>query len=107
MAYHKTMKPSANPFLRPACWVAVLACCSLPVQAGTLYWDGTTSTVNADGGNGTTDNWDTLATDGTESVWTTNNIAVFGSTAGTVSLGTGVQFDTAGCLVQSNALPAA
>jgi fibronectin-binding autotransporter adhesin len=114
MAGHRTMKPSANPFLRPARLVAALAFCVLPVQADTLYWDDDDSGANAQGGsgdwvNGGTVNWDTLATGGTDSVWTNNNIAVFGGAAGTVSLGTGIQvgglqFDTAGYTIQSDTL---
>ena len=64
-----------------------------PSNAATLYWDGTSSTANADGGNGSwndnsTANWDTLALGGADSVWLNSNpdIAVFGGTAGTVSL---------------------
>ena len=111
------MKTRDNPFFRPARFVATLAIAltALPAQAGSLFWDGTTSTANADGGNGNWDttltNWDTLATAGADSVWTNanNDTAVFGGAAGTVSLGAGIQvgglqFDTAGYLVQSNTL---
>jgi hypothetical protein len=112
MACHKTMKPSANPFFRPACWVAVLACCALPAQADTLYRDGITSTVKPMAAMALSTIGTPPREGGTDSVRATNNIAVFGGTAGTVSLGAGVQaggsqFDTASYLVQSNALPAA
>ena len=111
------MKTRNNPFLRPARFVAALAIALtvLPASAGSLFWDGTTSTADADGGNGTWNtaltNWDTLATGGADSVWTNanNDTAVFGGAVGTVSLGTGIQvgglqFDTAGYLVQTNTL---
>ena len=111
------MKPRNNPFIRPASLVAAvtLGLAALPAQAA-LFWDGTTSTGDADGGNGTWDNgtssnWDTLATGGADSVWTNanNDTAVFGGLSGTVTLGApitvgGLQFDTAGYLVQSNTL---
>jgi autotransporter-associated beta strand protein len=111
------MKTRSNPFLRPARFVAALSLClsAIPAHAGSLFWDGTTSTGDADGGNGTWNsaltNWDTLATGGADSVWTNanNDTAVFGGAAGTVLLGApitvgGLQFDTAGYLVQTNTL---
>ncbi|MEY3896794.1 MAG: hypothetical protein RLZZ214_2314, partial [Verrucomicrobiota bacterium] len=111
------MKTRNNPFLRPARLVAglIFALSVGPVLAAPLFWDGTTSTADADGGIGTWNtaltNWDTLATAGVDSLWTNanNDTAVFGGAAGTVSLGTGIQvgglqFDTAGYLVQSNTL---
>jgi fibronectin-binding autotransporter adhesin len=111
------MKFQSNPFIRPASLLlAALTLTAIPAQAVSLFWDGTTSTANADGGNGTWDNgttfdWDTAATGGADSVWTNanNDTAVFGGAAGTVSLGGGIQvgglqFDTAGYLVQSNTL---
>jgi fibronectin-binding autotransporter adhesin len=111
------MKTRDNPFFRPARFVATLAIALtvLPAQAGSLFWDGTTSTADADGGNGTWNtaltNWDTFAAAGADSVWTNanNDTAVFSGAAGTVSLGApitvgGLQFDTAGYLVQTNTL---
>ncbi|MCX6854552.1 MAG: autotransporter-associated beta strand repeat-containing protein [Verrucomicrobia bacterium] len=85
------------------------------VQGANLFWDGTDTTANADGGNGTWNttltNWDTLATAGTNSVWTNanNDTAIFSGTAATVSLGTGIQvgglqFDTSGYIVTANTL---
>ena len=64
-------------------------------HAAVLYWDGTDTTANADGGSGiwdlTTTNWDTLASGGTDIAWPNAgnaNIANFGGTGGTVTLGT-------------------
>ena len=85
-------------------------------HAATLYWDGTSTTANADGGTGNWDNnnltnWDTLALVGANSVWlnSTPDLAVFGGTAGTVSLTSaittgGIQFKTTGYTIQSNTL---
>jgi autotransporter-associated beta strand protein len=103
------MKILFNPFFRPANLIAALtfALSAGPVLAVPLYWDGTTTSVDADGGNGTWDNgttanWDTAATGGSDSVWTNgNNTAVFGGAAGTVTLGNDItvgslQMDTSG-----------
>ena len=109
------MKIPFHPIFRPARLVAALALCVPTARAATLYWDGTTTSADADGGDGTWNtaltNWDTAATGGADSVWTNanNDTAVFGGTAGTVSLGAGIQvgglqFDTAGYLVQTNTL---
>jgi autotransporter-associated beta strand protein len=92
------MKFQANPFLRTASFVAALtlSLSAIPAHAVSLYWDGTSTTGNADGGNGTwgngvTSNWDTAATGGSDSVWTNGgNTAVFGGTAGTVTLGSDI-----------------
>ena len=85
-------------------------------HAATLYWDGTSTTANADGGTGNWDNnnltnWDTLALVGANSVWlnSTPDLAVFGGTAGTVSLTSaitagGITFNTTGYTIQSNTL---
>lgn len=70
---------------------------SVPAHAISFWWDGTTSTVNADGGNGTWDTtasnlWDNAATNGAAVAWPstgTDNDAVFGGTAGTVTIATG------------------
>jgi fibronectin-binding autotransporter adhesin len=94
------------------------------VHADTLYWDGTSSTANADGGNGTwdnltTSNWDTLPFGGADSQW--NNIlfdtAFFGGVPGsginsipTVSLAAGgittggITFNIAKYVIQNNTL---
>lgn len=85
-------------------------------HAATLYWDGSSTTANADGGTGNWDNnnlanWGTLALVGTNSVWlnSTPDFAVFGGTAGTVSLTSaitagGITFNTTGYTIQSNTL---
>ena len=90
------MKSQSNSFLRPATFVAALAFALTAIQshAALLYWDGTDTTANADGGSGTWDttttNWDTATTGGTNSAWTTfgnTDVANFGGTGGTVTLG--------------------
>ena len=66
------------------------------LHAVTLYWDGNDTTANADGGAGTWDtsanNWDNAAVAGAATAWnnSNNDTAVFGSTLGTVTLGTGI-----------------
>ena len=84
-------------------------------HAATLYWDGTSATANADGGTGNWDNnnltnWDTLALVGANSVWlnSTPDLAVFGGTAGTVSLTSaitagGITFNTTGYTINTGA----
>ncbi|WP_052573801.1 autotransporter-associated beta strand repeat-containing protein [Haloferula sp. BvORR071] len=70
---------------------------SLPVSAAPLYWDGTDTTADADGGAGTWDaattpNWDSAATAGTNSAWPatgTDNDAVFGGAGGAVTIAAG------------------
>ena len=109
------MKSQGNSFLRTACFVAAICLSVISAHAASLFWDGNDTTANADGGVGTWDvtatNWDALATGGSNSAWTNanNDTAVFAGTAGTVSLGApitvgGLQFDTAGYLVQTNTL---
>ena len=86
-------------------------------HAASLYWDGTDTTVNADGSTGTWDtalaNWDSLATAGVDSVWNnaTPDSAIFGGTGGTVSLGTAIttrnvtiNSGSTGYIIQTNAL---
>lgn len=65
----------------------------LPVaRAATLYWDGTSTGPNADGGNGTWSpgqgpaNWDSAATGGSNFNWFEGSDVVFGGTAGTVTI---------------------
>ena len=109
------MKSQGNPFLRTASFVSAICLSVISAHAASLFWDGNDTTANADGGVGTWDvtatNWDALATGGSNSAWTNanNDTAVFAGTAGTVSLGApitvgGLQFDTAGYLVQTNTL---
>lgn len=73
--------------------------------AAPLYWDGTTTTANADGGNGTWDdvttNWDTLDVGGADSAWIGGSLATFSGSAGNVTVsGTksaeGLRFTTGG-----------
>jgi fibronectin-binding autotransporter adhesin len=109
------MKSQGNPFLRTASFVSAICLSVISAHAASLFWDGNDTTANADGGVGTWDvtatNWDALASSGANSAWTNanNDTAVFAGTAGTVSLGApitvgGLQFDTAGYLVQTNTL---
>ena len=71
---------------------------AITVRAADLYWDGTDTTADADGGNGTWDtsatNWDDAATGGANATWSNANpdTAFFGGAAGTVTLGTGITF---------------
>jgi fibronectin-binding autotransporter adhesin len=60
-------------------------------HGASLYWDGTSTGPDADGGAGTwsTDapaNWDTSASGGSDVAWTTGSDAVFGGTGGTVTV---------------------
>ena len=88
-------------------------------QAANLYWDGGTTDILTDGdgasagGDGTWDttivNWDAGAVPHVAWVNANNDTAIFGGTAGTVTLGTGItvgglQFDTAGYVIQSDTL---
>ena len=84
-------------------------------QAQALFWDGATTSADADGGTGTWDtttfNWDTAATGGADTTWSNAipNSAIFGGTAGTVTLGEAItadslQFDTTGYIVTGNIL---
>jgi len=89
------MKTKFIPLIRPARFVAALALAltATPADAVNFYWDGNSTTGDADGGNGTwntsTTNWDTAATGGGNVTWgnATNSDAFFGGTAGTVTLG--------------------
>jgi len=76
-----------------------------------LYWDGTSTTGDADGGDGTWDttalNWDDAATAGTDVSWTAAESAIFGGTAGIIDLGasvdvTGLTFNTSGYVIREN-----
>lgn len=89
-----------------------------PASAVDLFWDGADSTANADGGTGNwiddagvTTNWDTLATGGANIGWTNanNDTAVFGGTAGTVTLTGpitvgGITFNTANYVITGDTL---
>ncbi|NUS59386.1 MAG: hypothetical protein HOQ01_00415, partial [Lysobacter sp.] len=69
--------------------VALLLGFAHPAWAQSLFWDGTDTNANANGGNGTwnttTANWDTASTGGANATWTNGLDAVFG-TGGTVTI---------------------
>ncbi|MEK7950103.1 beta strand repeat-containing protein [Luteolibacter soli] len=75
---------------------AMTSLSATPVLALSLYWDGTNTTPDADGGAGTWDtattlNWDTAATAGSDAVWPatgTDNDAVFAGAGGAVTIPT-------------------
>lgn len=75
--------------------LAALLLTAIPAGAQ-LYWNGSNAQPDAGGGSGTwdngvTDNWKTAATGGSNSTWTNGGTtAVFGGTAGTVSLGSNI-----------------
>jgi autotransporter-associated beta strand protein len=78
--------------LRNGCVALIALGLSLSAQAVTYYWDGKSTTANADGGAGpwntTSNNWDAAATGGAAVSWPstgTDNKAIFGGTAGTVT----------------------
>ncbi|MCW1887009.1 autotransporter-associated beta strand repeat-containing protein [Luteolibacter flavescens] len=93
----------------------LLLAASLPavVQAD-YFWDGTDLTADADGGAGTWDattaNWDDAVTAGNPVPWLNTQNAVFGGTAGNVSIAAGgitaanVSFNTTGYSVQGGTL---
>jgi len=68
----------------------ITACTSIASHAATLHWDGTDTTADADGGAGTWDssttNWDDAATAGVATAWTSGDSAIFGGTAGSVTV---------------------
>jgi len=91
---------------------------SLSAQS-TLYWDGTDTTADANGGGGTWDsgiasNWDLAATAGSASVWPGTSSGadhtVFGGVAGTVTIAAGgvttndITFSTAGYTISGGPL---
>ncbi|WP_367871012.1 beta strand repeat-containing protein [Luteolibacter sp. Populi] len=92
----------------------VLLAAALPVHSADLFWDGTDLTADADGGAGVWDtsatNWDSLATAGVDTAWTSAQSAIFGGAAGTVSVAAsgitaaGITFNTTGYTVQDNTL---
>jgi len=114
------MKPTAR--LRSFLCIASSALLTISSsQADTLYWDGTTSTANPDGGNGTWDdlttfNWDSSPFGGANTQWDgTLNSAFFGGVPGTGGAGTvslaaggittgGITFNITGYTIQSNTL---
>lgn len=85
---------SKCPFAQVWICVASLAVSSgLPTAgAASLYWDGSSSGADAEGGSGTwstapsTANWDTSASGGNDVPWTNGSDAVFGGTGGLVTV---------------------
>jgi len=89
-------------------WLSVVSLIVTTLSpAADLHWDGTDSTGDADGGDGTWDttatNWDDAATAGSDTAWSnaTPDSAIFGAAAGTVTLGEAISvgdltFDSAG-----------
>ena len=88
---------------------------SFTVSALDRHWDGTDTTADADGGNGSWDtsalNWDDAATAGAPFAWSNApaDAAFFGGVAGTVSLGAaieaaGLTFTTTGYTISGNTL---
>lgn len=108
------MKPRSNPFL-VAAFVFVSAA---TLQAATLYWDGTDTTADADGGAGAWDtvttNWDDAAAAGNSVAWpsvaTGDDDAVFGGITGIVTVDAGgitvndIAFNTANYEVTGGSL---
>jgi|UPI000486C03B autotransporter-associated beta strand protein len=97
----------------PLCPIVASLYLVLPAHAASYFWDGTSTTADANGGNGTWDttttNWDTLASAGADIAWPssgTDNDAVFGGTAGTVTVDAGgviandITFNTANYILQ-------
>ena len=82
------MKPRFNPFLRIATLASILL-----VQhsfAADLYWDADGAATTGTGGAGTwltTNTWRTGSSTGTLGDWADTNNAVFGGTAGVISVG--------------------
>lgn len=94
---------------------SLLAASSL--HAASLYWDGTSTGDDANGGDGTwdnltTSNWDDADTFGADLQWNNanNDTAVFGGAVGAVTIATGgvtvggLQFDTAGYAIGGDVL---
>jgi autotransporter-associated beta strand protein len=108
----RNISPSRLSFPLATALAALLTASSASGQ--TLFWDGNSTTANADGGTGNWDNnnltnWDSLATAGANSVWLNSlpNSATFGGTAGTVSLTSaitagGITFNTTAYVLASD-----
>lgn len=119
MTFHciSRMKPTLSSHIIAKTFPAALVFCGLfsTGQAASLYWDGTNTTADADGGTGawnnTDTNWDSAATGGTNTAWNnaTPDSAIFGGVAGTVTLGeaktaASIQIDTAGYTITGSTL---
>lgn len=85
---HHTSRKFARLVLAASVWAGVTASSS----ATPFYWDGNSTTANADGGAGiwdsTTLNWDDAVSAGVDAIWGNTNadIANFGGTAGIVTV---------------------
>ena len=94
------------PYAFAAIVAPLIAAWPQRAEAANLYWDGTDTTVDADGGAGTwttANAWDTVATGGTNATWSsvTPDAATFGGVAGTVTVSAattvaGITFTTTG-----------
>lgn len=88
------MKPIITPF---PFIIAIFACASISIPAATLYWDGNSTTADADGGAGAwdtaTSNWDDAPVAGLDVTWPAlssgDDDASFGGIAGTVTVDAG------------------
>ena len=94
------------PYAFAAIVAPLIAAWPQRAQAANLHWDGTDTTLDADGGAGTwttANAWDTLATAGVDATWNsvTPDAATFGGVAGTVTVSAattvgGITFTTTG-----------
>lgn len=99
--------------LRHSTLLTLLLCAgSMKVSAATKYWDGAIpANATTDGGTGTwntANNWD-AALDGTNASWVAGDDAIFGGTAGTVTLSgatsaRSLTFNTDGYTITGNTL---
>jgi fibronectin-binding autotransporter adhesin len=88
------MKLEAAPIVQLRSCALGLATFALwpATRAASLYWDGSSTSANADGGSGVWStavdpaNWDTSSAGGTASSWADGSDAVFGGTGGTVTI---------------------
>jgi fibronectin-binding autotransporter adhesin len=93
--------------------IGIMAFTTLLSHSAVHFWDGNSTTGDADGANGTWNfsntNWDSAARNGTDQVWSNivANTAVFGGTAGTVTLAapisvSGLSFNTNGYVLNGS-----
>lgn len=78
--------------------IALVFVLGFNARAALLYWDGSDSTADADGGSGiwntSTLNWDNAATGGSAAAWVASSDAFFGGAAGVVTLGEAITAGT-------------
>jgi autotransporter-associated beta strand protein len=97
----------------PLSTIGIMVLTALLSHSEVLFWDGNPTTGDADGGNGTWNlsntNWDSAERSGTDQVWSNivANSAVFGGTAGTVTLASpitvsGLSFNTSGYVLNGS-----